>query len=489
MSAHKRETREKSWKNILYYLNSLIVIALIFGGWYFPVIEPLTPLGMRIIGIFAGVIYAWSTVGILWPALLGLIALGLTGYTTVPEAFQMGYGGDAFLFVFFILIFAAMVDKAGITEVIANWVVSRRFASGKPWMLTLLILTAAYVVAALVSVTPAIIICWGILYKLCRVFGFTKKDHYPKLMIVGIVFAGLMGHAALPYKMMAVILTGVFTKQTGLQIDFMSFTILAAAIGYFAVLGYIGLCRFVFRPDVTLIAQSKFVYANTFKLNTYQKQVITLLGVLIILLFLPGILPADLGLTQFLKRLGNTGIVVLLLAFVAFLRKKNSVEFVNFVELIREGIPWQSLFLLGTALPLAEAMTSEETGVKEVFMQLFSPLLNAHLSPEVFVFLFIGVSVLMTVFMGDIIVGLILVPLVCTYAPVVGISPEMLTVALCVSCLMGIVFPASSPLAALMHGNSEWVCSREIYKYTVSLAIVAPAIGALVCLILGPLLF
>lgn len=489
MSTHKRETGEKSWKNILYYLNSLIVIALIFGGWYFPVVEPLTPLGMRIIGIFTGVIYAWSTVGVLWPAWLGLVALGFTGYTTVPEAFQMGYGGDAFLFVFFILIFAAMVDKAGVTEVIANWVVSRRFASGKPWVLTILILSAAYVVAALVSVTPAIIICWGILYKLCQVFGFSKRDHYPKLMIVGIVFAGLMGHAAFPYKMMAVILTGVYTKQTGLQIDFVSFTVLAAAIGYSAVLGYVGLCRFVFRPDVSLIAKSNFVYASTFKFTAYQKQVIALLTALIVLLFLPGILPADQWLTGLLKRLGNTGIVVLLLALVAFFRKKEAAPFIDVVELIREGVPWQSLFLLGTALPLAEAMTSEETGVKEAFMQVFNPVLNAQLSPELFVVVFIGISVVMTVFMGDVIVGLILVPLACTYAPLVGVSPEMLTVALCVSCLMGIVFPASSPLAALMHGNSEWVSSREIYRYTVPLAIVSPLIGALVCLILGPLLF
>ncbi len=476
-------------KTAFYYLNSFIAIVMMFGFPHLPLIAPLTPLGMKIMGIFLGVIYAWSTVGIIWPALLGLIALGFSGYATVPEVFQSGYGGDSYLFVFFILIFAAIVDKAGVTEIIANWVVSREFARGKPWVLTTLLLSAAYLVAALVSVTPAIIICWGILYKLCQVYGFSHKDKYPKLMVIGITYAGLMGQGALPYKVLPVILMGILTKQTGAQINFVSFTILAVAIGYSTVLGYIALCKWVYKPDVSPILKSGFVFRNTLQLNKYQKQVICLLGALIGFLFLPGILPGDLWLTKFLKQLGNTGIVVALLSFAAFLKKKDYSGFVDFVELIRSGVPWQSLFLLATALPLAGAMSSDSTGVKELFIQLLEPFLSTNAGPAVFVVLFFLITVLLTCVMGDVVVGLIFIPLVCAYSPSLGVSPEMMTIALSITCLMGIVLPSSSPVAALLHGNSEWVSSTEIYRYSIPHTVLAALIGAAVCLVVGGLLF
>jgi hypothetical protein len=475
-------------RTVVYYLNSIISIALMFGFQHLPVIQPLTPLGMSIVGIFLGVIYGWSTVGIIWPALLGLIALGFSGYTTVPDAFQSGYGGDTYLFVFFILIFAAIIDKAGVTDVIANWVVSRKIARGKPWVLTILLLTAAYIVAALVSVTPSIIICWGILYKLCQIFGFTNKDKYPKLMVIGIVFAALMGHSAFPFKAMAVILMGVFTKQTGISVNFVTFTILAVVIGYSAVWGYIFLCRFVFKPDVSPIINSNAVFENKTSLNSYQKQVMLLLAALIFFLFLPGILSDKIWLVAFLNKLGNTGIVVILLAFAVFIRKKDYSQFVNFIDLIRTGVPWQNLFLLSTALPLATAMTSKDTGVKEFFVSILNPLLNGYGGPVLFVALILTCSIIMTNFMGDVIVGLIMMPLVCSYAPVVGANSEMLAVALCVTCNMAIILPSASPLAALLHGNTEWVDARDIYKHSIPTILVSILIVLVICLTVGNIL-
>ena len=51
-----------------------------FGIPLIPPIEPLTKIGMQLGGIFIGLVYLWSTVDLLWPCLLGIIALAFTDY-------------------------------------------------------------------------------------------------------------------------------------------------------------------------------------------------------------------------------------------------------------------------------------------------------------------------------------------------------------------------------------------------------------------------
>ena len=65
-------------KNMSYLINSIIGIALMFGIPLIPPIEPLTKIGMQLGGIFIGLVYLWSTVDLLWPCLLGIIALAFT---------------------------------------------------------------------------------------------------------------------------------------------------------------------------------------------------------------------------------------------------------------------------------------------------------------------------------------------------------------------------------------------------------------------------
>ena len=50
---------------------------LFFG--YLPPFGTVTELGMKVLGIFIGAIWCFSTVGCFWPALLALILFGTSG--------------------------------------------------------------------------------------------------------------------------------------------------------------------------------------------------------------------------------------------------------------------------------------------------------------------------------------------------------------------------------------------------------------------------
>ncbi len=53
------------------YVYAIIGIVLMFCGWFIPAREPITEVGMQIIGIFIGLVWLWSTSGMLWPSFFG----------------------------------------------------------------------------------------------------------------------------------------------------------------------------------------------------------------------------------------------------------------------------------------------------------------------------------------------------------------------------------------------------------------------------------
>ena len=87
------------------------------------------------------------------------------------------------------------------------------------------------------------------------------------------------------------------------------------------------------------------------------------------------------------------------------------------------------------------------------------------------------------------VVALLLVPLVCTYAPMVGVSNLMMCVCICVLVNVSLFLPSASPFAALMHGNSDWVTSKEIYKYIGITLIFVLIVTTVICATLGSVLF
>lgn len=52
-------------KKGIFYVHVLITLLFMFGFGYLPAVEPITPLGMKMLGIFIGLVYAWSTTSLL----------------------------------------------------------------------------------------------------------------------------------------------------------------------------------------------------------------------------------------------------------------------------------------------------------------------------------------------------------------------------------------------------------------------------------------
>ena len=86
-------------KKDLTWFHFIVIIALMFGFGFIPPFGDVTVVGMRMLGIFLGLLYGWSTCGMFWPSLLGWVAIGLSGIASVKEIMVQGFGNETVVFL------------------------------------------------------------------------------------------------------------------------------------------------------------------------------------------------------------------------------------------------------------------------------------------------------------------------------------------------------------------------------------------------------
>ena len=245
----------KQSKNTSYYVKSAIVVAIMFIFQFLPPVGQITELGMKVLGIYIALLYGWSAVNIVWPSFLALFFLAFSGYDTVGHLITSGFGNATNVYIMLICVFSFFVTQSGVSGIIVRAIIGRKFASGRPWIISGLFLTAAYACGALISMTPACIIVWSIVCQYCKDLGYKKGDKYPVLMIVGIALAGLMGYSLFPFRVPGTTLVGMVTEAGG-AVPFLPYVVCAFIIGYGSLMAYLLLCKYLFRPDVSRLAQS-----------------------------------------------------------------------------------------------------------------------------------------------------------------------------------------------------------------------------------------
>ena len=122
-------------RNYLTYVHAIIMFVIMFGVGTLPTFGQVTPLGMKILGVFLGTMYGWIFIDLLWPSLIGLVVLGLTEYTTIGEAFASALSTATGIQVIITCLFASALEKIGATEVLSNWILTREPLRKNPWLL------------------------------------------------------------------------------------------------------------------------------------------------------------------------------------------------------------------------------------------------------------------------------------------------------------------------------------------------------------------
>ncbi len=485
----KATPAKKSFNAPMYYLHTAICLFIMFAFGQLPPVEPLTPLGMNLIGIFFGVLYGWIFIEIVWPSLAGLLALMLIGGYKPMMLLNKSFGDPVVQMMFFIFVFCATISHYGLSRFISLWFITRNFVKGRPWIFTLTFLGSIFLLGGLTSASPAAIIGWSILYGVCELCGYKKGDGYPTMMVFGIVFAAQVGMSIIPFKQVPLTVFSAYETMAGVGIDYGKYMVIAILVCILAAIFFVLMSRYIFRPDMSRLVDldvNKLDTEGSLVLNKTQKVILFFLILLVALLLAPNFLPKDFFVTRFLKAIGNTGIVVLLVTIMAAI-KVDGKALLNFKIMVDSGVTWGIVLLLALVQPLSGAMARPESGITPFLMQVLDPLISGG-SPLFFA-LFIGFAAMaLTQVMNNGAVGVAFMPILNSYCQATGVPPEIPLIMIVMNVHYAFLTPAASASAALLHGN-DWSDTKNIWKTAPLVLLMVYAVTAFVTVLLGNILF
>lgn len=474
----------------MYWVHTLICLIITFGFGQLPPIGQITPLGMNLIGIFLGVLYGWIFIEIIWPSLLGLLALTLIGGMKPVMMLNKSFGDPTVQMMFFIFVFCATINYYGLSKFISLWFITRKFVQGRPWLFTFIFMASILVLGALTSASPAIVIGWSILYGICGACGYQKGEGYPTMMVFAIVFAGQIGMSIIPFKQAAMTVLGNYENIAGYTLDYGKYMLLAIIICAICSIAFIFIAKYIFRPDMTkllTLETEKLDTEGVLKLNKVQKVILLFLLLLVLLLLAPTFLPKGFFVSRFLGAMGNTGIVIFLVMLMMIIRIDGK-PLLNFKVMTDSGVNWGIVLLLAIVQPLTAEMVKPDCGIVPYLKEILEPVFTVC-TPLTFA-IFVGfIATLFTQFMNNGAIGVAMMPIVLAYCQAnPGASPDLALVMVVMGIHLAFLTPAASASAALLHGN-EWSNASAVWKSAPTVILVSWLVVVAITVTLGSAIF
>lgn len=449
--------------NLLFHCAIMLLIMLIFSN--LPAPNPITPLGMSLLGIFLAVLYGWTACGLLWPSLLGMVALAFSGvFETLAEFWSQSFGSETIVFILFLFVFTGIMQEVGLINYLANLLISFKFLNNRPWLFSGFCIIACCI-CAIINSFASVLIFWEIIYILSKKFGFKPYDKWPTLMLIGMVIASTWGGMIMPYQPVPLVVLETYQAVSGEEIGFFQYICFSLPIALLITLAYILVCRFVFRPDLKELSHINvdFVDKNALKLNTQQKIAIAFLLIFIFLVLAPSILPSQLFFIQWLNKLGFSGTTILLLVLLSLI-KVDGAPMLTFRTTAGAHISWDILFAFAFIIPFANLLTTDGTGIKEGVIIGVQGILSS-LPPIAFLIVVMLFIAILTNFANNVVVAAIFTTLIVSFASQLGLPLLPIIMTSLVAANLSIATPVASPLSAIMFSNKSWCKTKDLYKY------------------------
>lgn len=451
--------------DVKYIVCSVIGLFFLFGFGYIPAIAPLTQVGMQILGIFIGLIFMWSAVELIWPSILGIVAFGMSDYCTLPEAIASGLGNQVIWMLIMLLILAEAIRVSGVGEIIARFLVTRKFLGGRPLLFTFVYLWGFFISTMLLGSTAAIFLSWAIFYSIAKLAGYRKGDSYCTAMIIGCMLITVVGGGMLPFQGWMPALCASYSEATGVPINYAHFMIIGFCIGTLLSLLVALSIKFVFRCNLEPLKDfdvSAIAAEGVGRMNRRQKCYLGGFLVIVLYVLVTTLLPAGWPLVSWLNSITQPGFFGVIVAVLAMVRDKDG-PILPFKELASTGIHWAIVFVCSAAIPIASALTSSETGVLDLFSSLLSPVFSdMPLLP--FLSIVVAAVVILTNIGSNIGVAMMIIPIIMPFVLKMDINPSIFGIAVIFLSNLGFVLPGSSANAPFLYSN-DWVEVKDIYRY------------------------
>lgn len=461
-------------KNTKYYIHVAVGLAILLLFWNMPPIDPITPIGMKCLGAFLSMVYLWSLVDTLWPSILGLLAIAVSGYSGegfagLKVALMNAFGQDTVLLILFGMVLFGAMEEAGCTKYLVRWFLSRKIFKNRPYVFLMMVYSACYVLAALMSPVMSLIILWPLLLSVMDSLEITREDKIWKYFFVGMFVCSTLAQPLLPFFGAQLIVISAFQNMVAVAgnpmlvpgLQYMVLNILMTAI-IMAV--YLAVMKFVLRVDVSKLKSidPEMMKSRIQLPRTTKRQKIYLLMIpgYLASVLLPGFLPASLPGVTLLNTLGPVGITLAWVLVFAIVRVEGEV-LLNFQKTAATQVNWGIFFMIASAVYCSNSLSSPTTGISEFLVKLLNPILGGQ-SEMVFVAIMLTVALIMTNLANNAAMAVVLMPVVVSFCAQMNLNPMPLAMMLTMMVFVAMLTPSASPHAGMMHARKDIYSTKDI---------------------------
>ena len=474
-------------KSAMSYLHTAIGILIMLAGFVIAPFGPVTEVGVKCLFIFLGMVYLWSTVNPLWPSMLGLVLLGLSGYAGEGAAgfkavMASSIGNDTVILLMLTMVLFGALDVLGVTKHIAKWCLTRKIINGRPYLFLTAVYVTSYVMSVIVSPPTAVLIIWPVALHMMNAFGVTKEDRIWHHYFVGLFAIMCVGQPVLPFKGAQLLILNNIQKLAGMEVNWGTYMLYNIIIAAIMTTAYLLVLKFIIKPDVSKLqhvtADQVAAALPLPEMDRAQKMLLISLPLFIILMLAPSFLGKYIPFLQFFNIIGSTGLAMVFLVFFMIVKVEGK-PVINYNFISSKAFNWGTIFMVAAAVYGANTLSAESTGVKLLIVDLLNPILGGC-SEMVFVTLMLTCALVLTSFANNAGIGLILLPVAAAFTEQMGIPflPVGMGVGMMVFCSM--LTPAACPHAAMAFGRKDLYDGKAMVKIGLPFCIAYLAVYVLI---------
>ena len=468
-------------------LNYIIMFAIMIVIGTLSPIGSITQMGMKVLGVFIGVIYGWIMIDIIPVSMIGFVCLGLTGYKPLLQIVASGFSNTIIITILLSVIFTGAVAKTRCMDIITKWLLTSKFTQKDPWNLVFAIFLLAVMGHVCDMMYATIFLLWTLVLKLADKCGYERKSMFVTFMITMISVISVSTGLCFPWKVIVLAFSSMYDPTMYSVFPYAKHMFISLLYIVLFIIGLIAMAKYVFKMDI-----SKFkIDEETIKeYEDMQIEPIHKFGLYSILsfaliMFLSSLLPSGSVLSTWFNKLGLAGIIFIYLVIFSLLKDSDGNKLIDMQD-AHSMIPWSVIWILLFVTPLCDAMQSTDSGIMTMIGQVMVPLFSG-LNTYVFMATAIVLIGVVTQVLNNVVIAAIFLPVFYTLANSLGVNTYIFFIVLILVLNCDAATPAGSMSGAMCHGHSD-VDKKYVYLFGILASILTIVICVFVLMPIGSLI-
>ena len=465
-----------------------ISIILCFVGQFIPSVNGLSSDAFGVIFIFIGVLLLWLTIGIDWPSLLCLFALGFIDKFGFNKVLSSSFGNSTFAFLLFTFICTYALSKTSLIKRIALTFVNFKIAQKNSYLFIFFFLLATLILGLFISPSVLFVILLPILNEIISLLNIEKDDKISKVLMLGLGFTVSISSGMTPIAHVFPILA---INAANIEVSTFEYIAIAFPAGLVLfLLTYLVLILCI-RPKKDGLNFENVANLKKSLQKLDKKDIITL--VIFISVLVLWIVPSIFEfiyypIYEFFNKYGTIMPPLLGTILLCVIRVEEK-PLLEVGDAFKNGVPWASLIMCAATLALGEAIKNEDIGLI-TYLQTNLGNSLVSLSPIILLIIFALWAAIQTNLSSNMVTA----TLVGTVASTVIASTFSTLNLEATICIIGMLSsfafatPPSMPHIAII-SSSETLSTKEVFIYGLIIMLLSVLVALLISYPIGLLIF